>query len=525
MYLASSAHLRAPLPLCLSVLLLGPACGDPDPGEEQAGEEDDQTTEADEEGQESETGEEAPDTASLTHSFGVVELAAYEEREPCVQWTLNNEAPLYVQAVTLSNLGYYHHSNWFVVPEDAYPGEDGYFSCSSRDFSELGAAGVGTVLFAQSTQSFVETQQTGEGAVIKIPPRHKVIADVHFLNTGPNAIETEGFMTLDLIHPRDVDVVLTPFRLSYLQLDIPPLTESRFTGVCDIADRYKQATGQDLDIKLHYALPHYHYLGNFFDFRLDGPYGGESVYSLDGFNGEANGRVYDPPLDLTGVDTIRYTCGYDNWRDVSVGWGVGDQEMCVMLAFAESRVLMDISVTGGTVAVGNEDGVEMFEGPCGVLVVSKNPAQGPPTQAEIDGPLNVPPSEGGDIPPVPECVDHNPDIGPTLEPTLDNVFAAVFQPSCTFNSWHGDSTKAAGLNLQAPDLRTELLDHEVLGNPGASLVEPGDPDNSWLYQVLAKCEPETGEGTIANHMPANAPVLLGDTTVALVREWIAGGAL
>jgi hypothetical protein len=47
-----------------------------------------------------------PDTASLTHEFGPRSLTPFEETEPCVQWTLDNDEPLYVQAVTLSNLGY-----------------------------------------------------------------------------------------------------------------------------------------------------------------------------------------------------------------------------------------------------------------------------------------------------------------------------------------------------------------------------------------------------------------------------------
>jgi hypothetical protein len=137
--------------------------------------------------------------------------------------------------------------------------------------------------------------------------------------------------------------------------------------------------------------------------------------------------------------------------------------------------------------------------------------------------LNVPDSGDEGIPPVPECIDHDPSVQPLLEPTLANVFDAVFQPSCTFNACHGSSGQAAGLDLQATDLLTELLDHQVQGDTGMALVEPGDPDNSWLYQVLSSCAPQDG-GNVGSHMPLNAPVLLGDTSVALVREWIAAGA-
>jgi hypothetical protein len=75
-----------------------------------------------------------------------------------VQWTLHNDQPIYVNTVTLVNDGGYHHSNWLAVPEDKFPGEDGYFDCDERGYTELDGRVSGTVLFAQSTQSRSETQ-------------------------------------------------------------------------------------------------------------------------------------------------------------------------------------------------------------------------------------------------------------------------------------------------------------------------------------------------------------------------------
>jgi hypothetical protein len=444
-----------------------------------------------------------------------------------VQWTIDNDDPIYVQAVTLSNLGYFHHSNWFVVPENLFAGPDGYFKCSDRNFDELGAASVGTVVFAQSTQSFVEEQRTGPGAVIKLPARYKVVGSTHMLNVGPAEVTTDSFMSLELIHPRDVEIVLAPFRLTYYDLDIPANAKSRFTGVCsDFAADYQATTGTPLDLKLHYALPHYHYLGDYFDLSIiGGPLDGTSAHSISGFNGEANGKTFDPPLDLTGSTGLRFTCGFDNWRDVNVGWGIGDQEMCVMLGLAETEILMDVSVNGGTTAVGQTDGVFEYEASCNFFGIPKDLQQTLPTAAERNGPFNVPPSGDDSIPPVPECVDHDPSVMPSLAPTLSNVAAAVFQPSCMFSACHGSAGQAAGLDLQSPTLLTELLDHQVVGNPGASLIEPGDPDSSWLYQVMANCEPQADGGSVVSHMPRNAPFLLNDDAVALVREWIAGGAM
>ena len=151
-----------------------------------------------------ETSSEPPTTATIVHSFGVQRLSPLEETEPCIQWTLSNEQPLYVNAVTLSNGGAYHHSNWFVIPEDVYPGPDGFFDCDERGFSEIEAGAAGTVLTAQSTQSRFETMQLPEGVVVKIPAHYKVFAGGHLLNLANTELEAELRMALDIIHPRDV---------------------------------------------------------------------------------------------------------------------------------------------------------------------------------------------------------------------------------------------------------------------------------------------------------------------------------
>lgn len=71
------------------------------------------------------TGEPPPETALLVHSFGEYALGPLEETEPCAQWTLHNEQPLYVNTVTLANDGGYHHFSWLVVPETSFFGDDG----------------------------------------------------------------------------------------------------------------------------------------------------------------------------------------------------------------------------------------------------------------------------------------------------------------------------------------------------------------------------------------------------------------
>jgi hypothetical protein len=42
---------------------------------------------------------------------------------------------------------------------------------------------------------------------------------------------------------------------------------------------------------------------------------------------------------MTGHAKIRFSCEYTNPRDEVVGWGVGDQEMCIVFAFTDSPLV------------------------------------------------------------------------------------------------------------------------------------------------------------------------------------------
>jgi hypothetical protein len=138
---------------------------------------------------------------------------------------------------------------------------------------------------------------------IKIPPRHKLVAGVHLLNLSSARPRQRAAHEPELSTPRDVEVIVAPFRLNYEDLAIPAQKQSRFTGECMLADQYEAKAGVPLDLKLYHVLPHYHYLGNYFSVEIiGGPRDGEQIYLHEGFNADGNGRTYDPPIDLTGAD-------------------------------------------------------------------------------------------------------------------------------------------------------------------------------------------------------------------------------
>ena len=283
-----------------------------------------------------------------SHGFGVVTVGAgTEDASLCLSWTLDNDEPLFVNAIRTENDGVFHHSNWFWVPESQWNQPDGAWSCSEHGFEELEAAVFGGVLFAQSTQVLEEDHKFLPGAVVRVGPRARIIAAAHVLNPTPQDVETEMRITLDTIPEEQVTAELQPFRFTYFDLDIPPQSRAEHSATCDLTGPFKRISDQEFDLKLHYILPHYHGLGD--RFRLEiagGERDGEVLYDELNLYGHPQGRTFDEPISLgeAGASGLRFLCGYTNSTDETVGWGIGDQEMCVMLGFAESAVRYDLTI-------------------------------------------------------------------------------------------------------------------------------------------------------------------------------------
>jgi len=341
--------MRASCTLALLIGVLGACDGVPDPVA-------DPTPRPDSEG------------TCLAHDFGTTVLAPYQEiGDQCMSWTLDNAETLLVNSVSTANDGWFHHSNWFWVPDDWWELPDGYWDCSDLAFTELGAALVGGVLYAQSTQTNAETQAFVDGAAIEIPPNARIIAWAHLLNLSDEARQTGLRLQLGLLAPDEVDTILSPFRFNYSDLRLPPNTRTEHAGDCDIDTVHQAVTGDPLELKLHYVLPHYHALGDSFRLEISGgPRDGEAIFEqLDAY-GEPLGHTFEEPVDLAGATGLRFSCGHDNPRDVDVFFGIGDQEMCVMLGFADTAIRFDGDVDLTTDVSEQPDGTVLRTGACNV---------------------------------------------------------------------------------------------------------------------------------------------------------------
>jgi mono/diheme cytochrome c family protein len=91
--------------------------------------------------------------------------------------------------------------------------------------------------------------------------------------------------------------------------------------------------------------------------------------------------------------------------------------------------------------------------------------------------------------------------------TYQDDLTAVFRESC-FGCHNADKAKG-GLNLAT-------FSSLMAGGSSGTAIEPGDPDNSYLYQLVThQSEP---------HMPLNSPKL-PEAKLAIIRRFIEDGAL
>jgi hypothetical protein len=302
------------------------------------------------------------DVSTITIGAGV------EDEDTCQSWTLDNPTELWVTGISQTNGGAYHHANWFFVPDDEFEQPDGTWSCNDAQFSELTAALLGGYLFALSTQSAEELQQLPEGSAIRIPPYSRVIGSSHLLNASPNDVTTTMHLRIHTIPPSQVEAKMAPARIQYHDLTIVPEAASSFSTECTIDAAHEQFLQTPLQYELHYVLFHYHVLGAYAELSLvGGSRDGEVIARHEGY-GENFGIALDPPVELadSGATGLRFTCGFDNPRNEEVGWGIGDQEMCVVALQARTGLAFEGDVdydTGAELSV-DKNGEVHHGGPC-----------------------------------------------------------------------------------------------------------------------------------------------------------------
>jgi len=312
------------------------------------------------------------DDATRTFRFGPYHVDPGQELfGQCVSKTLNNDKPLYINSVDLATATGFHHSNWFWVPDYVFAGPDGTWQCDDRGYNEAVAGVLGSVIFAQSTQATHETQAFPPGAAIIVPPHAKLVAGTHLLNATEDALEVPLALTIHTIPETAVTTRLAGMSFENEALGIPPHAKSRFTLECDLGPKHRELFGRDPDFNIYYALPHYHSLGSGLTFEALRTADGtpDMIYETTHTVGDALGGTIDPPFAMAGHDKIRWSCSFDNPRDTTVTWGIGQNEMCVFLAFTDSTYAWAGGALDKEVPTDGQlvNGIVEFTHPCTVV--------------------------------------------------------------------------------------------------------------------------------------------------------------
>ena len=113
---------------------------------------------------------------------------------------------------------------------------------------------------------------------------------------------------------------------------------------------------------------------------------------------------------------------------------------------------------------------------------------------------------------------------PNLEPTLSSIQREIFSSAeatacsrCHTNI--GRNPSVPGFLLIEGQSFQSLVGHASVNKPGAVIVIPGDPDNSYIIQKL-----EGRAGIAGLRMPRNGPPFLTDGQIRIIRRWIELGA-
>tara|TARA_B100001250_G_scaffold381832_1_gene374470 strand:+ start:247 stop:627 length:381 start_codon:yes stop_codon:yes gene_type:complete len=102
-------------------------------------------------------------------------------------------------------------------------------------------------------------------------------------------------------------------------------------------------------------------------------------------------------------------------------------------------------------------------------------------------------------------------------PTLEEIQLEVLNKSCGFSSCHDGGSYL--LDLSTMEASMSMVNQESERAANEIFVIPGDPDNSYLVKKL-----EGASGIVDEPMPPPAGGL-DESKIAMVRDWIAAGAL
>lgn len=248
-----------------------------------------------------------------------------EEAEYCVSWPFPKFTNRVIYAARLYTTKGLHHSNLIAKPVDPMLGPQPYPQChpgASDPFAKLPEV-IPDVLFANSTQvTGTETLAFPPGKGYTIDPSREIVTDYHLLNTGTEAEVVEVAYDFFTMPASDLVDEVAPFVLQVDDFDIPAHSTGVVGSTCPVFG------GNVVEM-----MPHTHKLATKFTADLLSVKGDQRVIDNGTFDAQSHIQMFEPELDLTNVDNMKFECTFDNTTNQDIHYGIGQNEMCILFGY------------------------------------------------------------------------------------------------------------------------------------------------------------------------------------------------
>lgn len=254
-------------------------------------------------------------------------VAPGEEVIGCLSWPFpENLASHIVYAGRLYTTPGLHHSNVVTKPIDPTAGPQPHPSCHPGAYDPFGELPevIPDVLFANSTQVVGgETITFPNGVGFKVDTSRDIVTSIHFLNTSSEPLRVEVAYDFFTMPEDQLQNEAAPFVLQVNDFLIPAHTTGSVGSTCNVFGG-----------KVAALMPHTHELLQSFTVDVihnDGAI--EPIFSKGAFDTDSDIKLFDPPLELSSFDDIRYECIFNNTTDIDVKYGLGQNEMCILFGY------------------------------------------------------------------------------------------------------------------------------------------------------------------------------------------------
>ncbi|HZF55235.1 MAG TPA: hypothetical protein VE093_41575 [Polyangiaceae bacterium] len=254
-------------------------------------------------------------------------VAPGEEIETCISWPFPEAlSSNIVHAGRLYTTPGLHHSNVVTKPADPADGPQPYPKCHPGAYDPFGALPevIPDVLFANSTQvTGKETLLLPEGIGFKVDTSRDIVTSIHFLNTSSEPLRVEVAYDFFTMPEEELQSEAAPFVLQVNDFLIPPHTTGSVGSTCTVFGG-----------KVAAMMPHTHKLLESFTVDMlheDGAI--EPVYAKGAYDTESDIKLFDPPLEISSFDQMRFECVFNNTTDHDVVYGLGENEMCILFGY------------------------------------------------------------------------------------------------------------------------------------------------------------------------------------------------